>query len=67
MDYEQWLESRDNRTPKAMKRYKAERKVIEAAKAYKHGWHNGQNMDVLRGTLFVRLLDLQALEKGGER
>ena len=30
--------------------------VIEAAKAYKHGWHNGQNMDVLRDALFEALL-----------
>ena len=52
------------RSPKAMKHYKAERKVIEAAKAYKHGWHNGQNMDVLRDALFETL---QKLEKGDER
>ena len=45
------------RKPQALE--DAERAVIEAAKAYKHGWHNGQNMNVLRDALFEALQEVE--------
>jgi len=43
----------------AMAEHDKEHAVIEAAKAYKHGWHNGQNMDVLRDALFEALQEVE--------